>query len=324
MNRKNTLLTIAILLSSSSMVQATAMNYQNSLIAAPGLMDTVIVRGPLVIGIANDVTGKALKEKPVAVYIDRRLVAAVPTNKYGVWSYILNADQQLTDGAHMVQACVALASGNTVWTQASLFYVDGSRKPALHRSGNVDAANSNIDFPFEGADINTSTPTIVGSLENSANYPVVGETLQIKINGVNIASVTSDSNGVFSYQVSTALSDGDYTVGAHCVQSNVDLTTNDFTIDTTPPAAPTITSPLQDASGLSSTVIVTGTTEPYATITVFLDGDTFGDITYADPYGNWSIEYDGLSDGSHSVTAQATDLAENTGPVSSETDFTVS
>jgi hypothetical protein len=299
-------------------------DHMNSLVVVPNLADTIIVDGPLVIGFANDGTGKGLKNKPVSVYIDRRKVATVPTNKYGVWSYMLNSSQTLDNGAHLAQAYVSLAANNNIWTQATMFYIDAACMRTQVRSGNVNAANSAINFPFDGADINTSTPTIVGSLEDSNNNPVSGESVQVKINGVTVATVTSDSNGVFSYQLSNALDDGNYTVGAHCVQSNVDLTTNGFTVDTTPPAAPTITFPSNNGTVNSSTVIVTGTTEANATITTFMDGDTFGVICYADEYGNWSNEYDGLANGSHSVTAQATDLAENNGPVSSATNFTVS
>ena len=108
------------------------------------------------------------------------------------------------------------------------------------------------------------------------------------------------------------------------MQSNVDLTTNDFIVDTVAPDAPVIVYPANGDTVTSSTVIITGTTESFATITTFVDGDTFGDVTYADEYGNWSIEYDGLSNGSHSVNAQATDLANNTSVVSATTSFTVS
>jgi hypothetical protein len=310
----------------ASSMHAAGIDTFNSLIAAPALHDTIVVSGPLVIGIVTDFAGKPVKNSAVAVYVNQsKKVATVQTNKYGVWSYIFKSDTQgLQNGAHLVQAYVTLASGTMAWTQASLFYVDASRQPMSTRLGIVNVANSAINFPSQGAYINTSTPTIVGSLCDSNYNPVVGETVQISINSVNIASVTSDSNGVFSYQVSSSLNDGNYTVGAHCVQSDVNLATNDFTIDTTPPAAPTITFPSEYEVVDSSTVVLTGTTEPNASITTFMDGDTFGEICYADAYGNWSIEYDGLSNGSHVVTAQATDLAENTGPMSAATYFTVS
>lgn len=314
---------LAHLLATSS-AWSVIVDHNHSLIAAPNLADTIIVNGPLIIGIVNDVSGIGLKRKPVSLYIDRRKVATVPTNKYGVWSYMLNSGQALEDGPHLAQAYVSLGANNNIWTQASMFYVEAPCTLKQVRSGNVSAANSAINFPFDGAYINTSTPTIVGSLENASNNPVSGESVQVKINGVTVATVTSDSNGVFSYQLSNALSDGSYTVAAHCVQSNVDLTTNSFVVDTVAPAAPTITFPSEYYTDNSSTVIVTGTTEADATITVYMDDDTFGQICYADANGDWSIEYDGLANGSHTVSAQATDLAQNTGATSSVTNFTVS
>lgn len=321
---KNTLLKMVALSMIAPMMYANPLDPLNSLVASPTLNDTVVVQGPLVIGIVNDIYGKAVKNKKVTVYVNKRKVGVVYTNKYGVWSYMLNSGQSLQDGVYIVQAYVQIGTGNNVWTQATLFNVQASRTPTPVRSGNVNAANSAINFPYEGAYINTSTPTVAGSLVDSNYNVVVGETVNISINGVNVATVTSDGNGVFSYQLSAALSDGSYTVGAHCVQTNVNLTTNNFVIDTVAPDAPVIGYPAANDTVTSSTVIVTGTTEPNATITTFMDGDTFGAVCYADGNGNWSNEYDGLANGAHSVTAQASDLAGNTGSVSAATDFTVS
>jgi len=317
-------LSALVLSSITSSVFGVSISHLNSLIAAPALAGTIMVRGPLVIGIVNDTAGRSIRNKAVSVYIDKRKVATVPTNKYGVWSYILNSEQTLQNGAHMVQACVSLAPNNNIWTRASLFYIEASDTSRQVRSGNVSAANSAINFPFEGAVINTATPTIVGSLAASNSSPVSGESVQVKINGVTVATVTSDSNGVFSYQLNNALDDGSYTVDAHCVQSNVDLTTNNFTVDTVAPAAPTISLPVLNSTVTNSPVTISGTTETYATITTFMDGDTYGNICYADENGNWAIEYEGLANGLHSVTAQAADLAENAGPTSSAIAFTLS
>jgi len=277
-----------------SMVHGVTVDHASSLVTSPLLQDTVVIRGPVVIGIVNDINKGPIKNTPVSIYVDKRKVAVVPTNKYGVWSYTLNEAQYLENSAHIVEACVTIATNNTVWTQAGLFSVNATRAIKKTRSGNVNAANSSINFPSDGSYINTSTPTIVGSLLDSSYNPVVGETVHFKINGVTVATVTSDSNGVLSYQITNALADGSYTVGAHCVQSAVDLATNGFVIDTVTPNAPVIVDPAQNATETSSTVIVDGTTGANYTVTTFMDGDTFGDICYADENGNWAIEYDVL------------------------------
>jgi len=314
---------LSVIAVSAVSMHALPLDYLNSLVTSPKLHDTIIVRGPIITGIVNDTGKKPVKHKPVAVYIDKRKVAVVPTNKYGVWSYTLNEAQYLQNSAHIVEACVMLTPRTVVWTQAATFYVNATRTASGHRSGNVSVANSAINFPSEGSYINTATPTIVGSLMDSNFNPVSGETVQVKISGVTVGTVTSDSNGVFSYQLTNALSEGGYTVGAHCVQSDVDLTINNFTVDTIAPAVPVIVSPAQNATEINSTVTVSGTTEAYATVTTFMDEDTFGVICYADENGNWSNEYNDLANGSHAVTAQATDLANNTGSVSSARNFTV-
>ena len=321
---KKGLLNVAGALLMASSVYAANVDHLHSLVTSPKMNDTIVIHGPVITGIVTDTTGKPAKNKAVSVYIDKRKVAVVSANKYGVWSYGLNEAQYLQNSAHIVEACVTLTPSTPVWTQACIFTVNATRTAQGTRSGTVNAANSAINFPSDGSYINISTPTIIGTLEDSSFNPVVGESVQIKINGATVGTVTSDSNGVFSYQIANALADGSYTVGAHCVRSNVNLATNGFTVLTTSPAAPTIVDPAQSATVSDSTVIVDGTTEVYATVTTFMDGDTFGDICYADENGNWSIEYDGLANGAHSVTAQATDLANNIGLVSAATNFTVS
>src|SRR5271170_1188399 len=170
-----------------SIARATTIDYLNSLVAAPALQDTVVVSGPLVIGIVNDTTGKGIKDKPVTFLIDKCKVAVVQTNKDGVCSYRLNDEQALQDGNHLVESYIQLAKGHNVWIRSTMFAVQGSSRASTSvRSGNVNADNSAINFPFKGADINSSTPIIVGSLVNTNYQAVIGETVDISINGVNI------------------------------------------------------------------------------------------------------------------------------------------
>ena len=61
--------------------------------------------------------------------------------------------------------------------------------------------------------------------------------------------------------------------------------------------------------------LVSGLSEPCATITTFLDADSYGQISYADESGSWSTQYE-VEDGDHVVTARATDLAGNQSLVS--------
>ncbi len=96
-------------------------------------------------------------------------------------------------------------------------------------------------------------------------------------------------------------------------------------VDATAPAAPTIDLAAASDSGLSSTDDVTndntptlqGTAEAGSTVTVYA-GSTLLGTAQADPAGSWSLTVlDKLSDGVHSLTATATDAANNTSPPSS-------
>jgi hypothetical protein len=276
---------------------------------------------PVLVGMVRDTNNKPMKNKSVLVCINDREMGTISTNNNGIWSYQIPPYQRLNDGFHIIQAYANLPVGMQA-TQTRLFQVQINKNKTL-RSGNVNVENSGIVFPYDGDYINTTTPTIVGILADSQLNPVTGETVQVQINNVTIGTVTSDSNGIFSYVITDdqALSDGSYTVGSYCVQTDVYLTTNDFVVDTTPPAAPTIVFPTEGQT-TSSPITVSGTTESDAMITTFLDADTFGDISYADDSGNWSIDYD-LESGDHTVAAQATDLAGNTGDVSDTIDFTI-
>lgn len=307
----------------SHAVFARQLDVYNSAVVSPRLGSVISNTKPVLAGTVRDAAGKPLKNVQVTVSVDRRKVAVVPTNKYGVWSYQLNAHQTLTQGAHYVRAEVNLTDSNKQTTRSSLFIVQGTRADEnTFRSGNVDAANSAVSFPFDTAYINTQNPTVVGVLLNSSSNPVAGENVQIKIDGSTVTTVTSDSNGVFSYTLVSALTEASHTVGAHCVQSNVDLTTNSFVVDITPPAAPTISAPTPSQVLTNALVTVAGSTEANATIATFLDSSDYGDISYADGSGNWSIDYT-LDNGSHSIAAQASDLANNTGDVTSPVSFSV-
>jgi hypothetical protein len=193
---------------------------------------------------------------------------------------------------------------------------------ALHGANSVSSDNSTIDFPHDQAYINTNQPTIIGTLRDEKKSPVANETVQILINGTVLGTATSDDNGIYRLLVTPPLADGTYTLSIFCVESQAVVESNQFTIDSTIPAV-TITYPENGVTLNTSTVIFTGITEASAMVMTFVDGDTFGNVCYADDAGNWSNEYDGLANGAHTITAQATDIAGNQGYISDVTNFSI-
>ena len=100
------------------------------------------------------------------------------------------------------------------------------------------------------------------------------------------------------------------------------------TIDTTAPVAPAIASFSTDSGTVGdgitndNTLTLTGTAEANATVKVY-DGATLLGSATADGSGNWSYTTAALTNGAHSLTATATDVAGNTSAASTALSVTI-
>jgi CSLREA domain-containing protein len=81
--------------------------------------------------------------------------------------------------------------------------------------------------------------------------------------------------------------------------------------DTTAPDAPVINSPPEGSHDTDGSFTLSGTAEPNSTVDLFDGGKTLDIDTTVDASGDWSVELTGVSEGSHSYTAKATDQAGN-------------
>ncbi|HEY1014938.1 MAG TPA: Ig-like domain-containing protein, partial [Herpetosiphonaceae bacterium] len=96
-----------------------------------------------------------------------------------------------------------------------------------------------------------------------------------------------------------------------------------WTIDTTPPPAPVTNTPANSSVTNNPLPPITGSAEPGATLTVFIDGSAAGTAT-ADGSGNWSFTPSvPLGNGAHTARARASDPAGNTSVDSNTNTFTV-
>ena len=86
--------------------------------------------------------------------------------------------------------------------------------------------------------------------------------------------------------------------------------------DTTAPSAPAITAPPNNSYDSDGAFSVQGTAEPGSIVELFEGSTSVGTAT-ADSSDNWSITLSGVSDGSHTYTARATDAAGNVSAESS-------
>ncbi|MCC6810179.1 MAG: Ig-like domain repeat protein [Deltaproteobacteria bacterium] len=176
-----------------------------------------------------------------------------------------------------------------------------------------------ITAPANGARTNDTTPTFTGTTEALAFVTV-------EVNGGTVCTTTADAFGVFSCDATLVLGEGTYSATAFGVDpaGNVgaDSPSISFTVDLTAPLAPSVLTPAASPPTNDNTPQVGGTTEPFATVDIYIDS-AFACTDVADAAGVFACDAPLLLDGLHSVSATATDIAGNLGPASAPYNFTV-
>lgn len=174
-----------------------------------------------------------------------------------------------------------------------------------------------------GGSTDDTTPTISGTADLNTNVHVL-------IDGFEVAIIPVDALGNWSYTPGTGLLEGPHNItvfASNAVGNSGVSAPYAITVDLTPPPAPTIVDAINDVQPHPGTLIdgaltndprptLTGLSEPNDTITIFDNGTKIG-TTVADSSGNWSFTPSSdISSANHTFTAQATDPAGNTGPMS--------
>lgn len=182
---------------------------------------------------------------------------------------------------------------------------------------------------FSGDTTNDTQPDISGA----AGSVPANVTVTIYDNGTKIGETISNANGSWSFTPTTPFADG----SSHSITYTKNGGTNhspavDFTVDTTAPSSISIaltddvapvTGPITEGNTTNDTKpTISGVTEAGATVTI-KDGSTVLKSVTADGSGNYSFTpIAPLNEGSHAISATATDAAGNT-ITSTTTNFTV-
>jgi cysteine-rich repeat protein len=170
-----------------------------------------------------------------------------------------------------------------------------------------------IDAPADRAVTANNTPTVSGT-------GTPGGTVELRLNGTLVATVTVSALGAWSHTVTTPLADGD--VGVEADLTAGAATANDttaFIVDTM--TVVTIETPANGSTSLDSTPLIVGTGEPGASVDVSFDGNALGTVTVALD-GSWMIAVTTPAiNGSHTVSAVATDAVGNMANTSSTFDI---
>ncbi|PWG78006.1 Ig-like domain-containing protein, partial [Pararcticibacter amylolyticus] len=256
----------------------------------------------------------------VTLYLDGSTVryADASTNASGVWVFSPSAN--LSEGEHFITAKAYDKAGNSSVLTAAFNFIVDTTAPVAPVISDISGKNA-------AGYTQQSKPVVTGTSE--ANITV---SLYLDGSGTKLADATANGSGVWSYTFISDLADGAHSITAKATDlaGNVSVSSAafSFTVDKTAPAAPVISALSgKNAAGYTQQTkpTVSGTAEANTTVSLYLDGSStkLADVT-ANGSGVWSYIFTtDLSEAVHSITAQSTDLAGNTGVQSAALAFTV-
>ena len=224
------------------------------------------------------------------------------------------------------------ASGNYQWTKAfGGMGSDWVHSVATDSSGNVYVGggfDNTVDFD-PGAEVDTrtvagSSDVFVSKYDSLGNYQWTKAFGGTGSDGAYRLAVDSSGN---VYSVGWFENTVDFDPGAgtdtRTSAGIYDVFVSKYTFDANPPLAPVITLPTTGMSTNNIGISISGSAEANSTITIYLNGTNTGTTT-ADSSGTWTFTpSSSWLDGTYSITATATDIANNTSALSSAVILTI-
>lgn len=290
--------------------------------------------GPLTSGqTTNDnqptLTGTGAVGDTISIYNNGVLLGSVEVGNTGTWSYTTPA---LTEGNHVLTIRETDPAGNQSGPSAGFTVVVDSVSATPVITNVTDNVGNAATTVVSGSETNDATPTLSGTAD--ANSVVT-----IFDGGTQIAVVTADSNGAWTFTPDTALGEGShsFTVRATDPQGNVSAASAPWSVvvDLTAPTVPTLDNVNDNVPGgvtgnltsgqttNDSTPTISGTGLAGSTIHIMNNGTQIG-TAVVDGSGNWTFTpTTPLGDGSYSLRAYATDAAGNASANSSVFAFTI-
>ncbi|MTD38484.1 hypothetical protein GIX45_07570 [Erwinia sp. CPCC 100877] len=295
-------------------------------VAAPVLTSVIDDTGSVTGNIANggltddkrpQINGVAEANNVVTVYVDGRVAGSTTASANGDWSFTPSMD--LADGSHSIAATATDAAGNTS-TQTPAWNITvrtvADAPVIVSVMDDIGPVTGNI---VNGGLTDDKRPQINGKAE--ANSVVT-----VYVDGQVVGSTLANSSGAWSFTPVTELTEGShrFTATATDVVGNTSAQSPawNVTVDTLAPNSPVITSVVDDVNAITGNIAnggltndtrptLNGTAEPNSVLTVYVDGNKAGSTTVS-ANGTWSFTPSAnLANGSHTLTATATDKAGN-------------
>ena len=281
---------------------------------------TVPTDGDILNTAISEISGTSESEGLTIEVIDSTLgsLGTTTSTAGGAWTLTLGAGSELTDGTYSLTANATDLAGNP-----------GPASDAVDVTvDTIPPVAPVITVPTDGDILNTAISEISGTSESEGlTIEVIDSTLG------SLGTTTSTAGGAWTLTLGAGseLTDGTYSLTANAT----DLAGNpgpasdavDVTVDTIPPVAPVITVPT-DGDILNTAISeISGTSESEG-LTIEVIDSTLGSLgtTTSTAGGAWTLTLGAgleLTDGTYSLTANATDLAGNPGPASDAVDVTV-
>ncbi|HDV9839322.1 TPA: BapA prefix-like domain-containing protein [Enterobacter asburiae] len=290
--------------------------------------------GPLTSGqTTNDnqptLTGTGAVGDTISIYNNGVLLDSVVIGNTGTWSYTTSP---LAEGNNVLTIRETDPAGNQSGPSAGFTVVVDSVSATPVITNVTDNVGNAATTVVSGSETNDATPTLSGTAD--ANSVVT-----IFDGGTQIAVVTADNNGTWTFTPDTALGEGShsFTVRATDPQGNVSAISAPWSVvvDLTAPTVPTLDTVNDNVPGgvtgnltsgqvtNDSTPTISGTGLAGSTIHIMNNGTQIG-TAVVDVSGNWTFTpTTPLGDGSYSLRAYATDAAGNASANSSVFAFTI-
>jgi hypothetical protein len=236
----------------------------------------------------------------------------------------------VTDGFDEIAATAPAPAGTYGATIDATELADGAltaRAVATDAVGNVSiaatATATKDATPPEAPDV--IAPAQGSYLQSAVSITGTGEPqalIRVFDGDVSIGSTSADATG--SWALANEFGSGSHTLTATATDAAGNVSgasaPRGFSVDSSPPDAPTFTTPAEAATLTDSFVTLSGTAEPRAIVTV-REGARIIATVHADAAGEWSAAA-GFTNGAHTIAAAAVDAAGQAGPASART-FTV-
>lgn len=300
----------AVLTNAQHVLKATATNASGQTSAASAALavtvDSVAPTAPVLksntVVETNKVqlSGTAEVGSTVNVFDGANLVGMGTTGTNGSWSITTSA---LSSGSHTLTAKATDVAGNVSTVSQSVTSLIGGSptQPSVPQivsfSSDSGKAGDNVT--------NDNTLTLKGTAQANA-------TVNLFDGNAQIGSVKADGSGNWSL-TTAVLKDGTHTFTvsagstAALAAASAKSTALAVTIDTQAPTAPVLkTNSVVDTNH----VLLSGSAEAGSTVKVY-DGANLVGTGTAGANGSWTITTSGLSTGTHTLTATATDVAGN-------------